>query len=94
MEQKSSISDYTEADFIGFIKEIYKENVAETDDKLDLLLNHFEQVTGHPEGADLIYYAASDAESTPEAITKKLRSGDLLTVRRDLNRAVCDMENI
>ncbi|EJD0490286.1 bacteriocin immunity protein, partial [Salmonella enterica] len=59
--------------FIEFMKEIDKENVAETDDKLDLLLNHFEQVTEHPDGTDLIYYAASDAESTPEAITLKIK---------------------
>ncbi|EJK9766137.1 bacteriocin immunity protein [Salmonella enterica] len=73
MELKKSISDYTEAKFIEFMKEIDKENVAETDDKLDLLLNHFEQVTEHPDGTDLIYYAASDAESTPEAITLKIK---------------------
>ncbi|EBA3099657.1 TPA: bacteriocin immunity protein [Salmonella enterica subsp. indica] len=73
MELKNSISDYTEAEFIELMKEIDKENVAETDDKLDLLLNHFEQVTEHPDGTDLIYYAASDAESTPEAITKKIK---------------------
>ncbi|EMQ1857664.1 bacteriocin immunity protein [Salmonella enterica] len=73
MELKKSISDYTEAEFIEFMKEIDKENVAETDDKLDLLLNHFEQVTEHPDGSDLIYYAASDAESTPEAITLKIK---------------------
>ncbi|ATI93475.1 bacteriocin immunity protein [Salmonella enterica] len=73
MELKKSISDYTEAEFIEFMKEIDKENVAETDDKLDLLLNHFEQVTEHPDGTDLIYYAASDAESTPEAITLKIK---------------------
>ncbi|EFQ5903939.1 bacteriocin immunity protein [Salmonella enterica] len=73
MELKNSISDYTEAEFIELMKEIDKENIAETDDKLDLLLNHFEQVTEHPDGTDLIYYAASDAESTPEAITKKIK---------------------
>lgn len=73
MEPKKTISDYTEAEFIEFMKEIYKENIAETDDKLDVLLNHFEQITEHPDGTDLIYYAESDAESTPEAITKKVK---------------------
>ncbi|EAS1942995.1 bacteriocin immunity protein [Salmonella enterica] len=73
MELKNSISDYTEAEFIELIQEIYKENVAETDDKLDILLNHFEHVAEHPDGTDLIYYAASDTESTPEAITLKIK---------------------
>jgi len=70
MKLKNSISDYTESEFIDFLNEIDKENVAETDDKLDVLLNHFEKITEHPSGTDLLYYAQSDADSTPTAITK------------------------
>ncbi|ELZ5939811.1 bacteriocin immunity protein [Providencia stuartii] len=70
MKLKNSISDYTESEFIDFMHEIDKENIAETDDKLDVLLNHFEKITEHPAGTDLLYYAQSDADSTPEAITK------------------------
>ncbi|UBX30897.1 bacteriocin immunity protein [Arsenophonus apicola] len=70
---KDSISDYTEAEFLEFIRDIYKENMAETDDKLDLLLSHFEKITEHPDGSDLIYYAKSDLESTPEAITRIIK---------------------
>ncbi|EKT58122.1 bacteriocin immunity protein [Providencia burhodogranariea] len=70
MKLKNSISDYTESEFIDFINKIDKENVAETDDKLDILLNHFEKITEHPAGTDLLYYAQSDADSTPDAITK------------------------
>ncbi|MGV6987349.1 bacteriocin immunity protein [Providencia hangzhouensis] len=73
MELKKSISDYTESDFLSFMKEIYKENEAETDDKLDVLLSHFEKITEHPDGTDLIYYAESDDKSTPEAITKIIK---------------------
>ncbi|PAV11579.1 bacteriocin immunity protein [Arsenophonus sp. ENCA] len=73
MELKNSISDYTEAEFLELMKDIYKENVAETDDRLDLLISHFEKITEHPDGSDLIYYANSDEESTPEAITKKIK---------------------
>ncbi|AZF19085.1 bacteriocin immunity protein [Pseudomonas fluorescens] len=73
MELKSSISEYTEAEFLEFMKEIFKENIAKTDDQLDILLEHFERITEHPESTDLIYYAATDAESTPEAITNKVK---------------------
>ncbi|MBA1295839.1 bacteriocin immunity protein [Pseudomonas lurida] len=73
MELKSSISEYTEAEFLEFMKEIFKENTAKTDDQLDILLEHFERITEHPESTDLIYYAATDAESTPEAITNKVK---------------------
>lgn len=70
MELKKSISDYTETEFLELMNEIYKENTAETDDKSDILLDHFEKITEHPDGTDLIYYAKSDAESTPSAIAK------------------------
>jgi hypothetical protein len=52
---------------------VFQENVAEADERLDMLLEHFEKITEHPEGTDLIYYAASDLDSTPEAITKKVK---------------------
>ena len=73
MELKSSFSEYTEAEFLEFMKEIFQENIAETDEHLDKLLEHFEKITEHPEGTDLIYYAASDLDSTAEAITKKVK---------------------
>ncbi|WP_272581399.1 bacteriocin immunity protein [Providencia sp. PROV266] len=73
MQLKNSISDYTESEFIDFMNEIYRENASETDDKLDVLLNHFEKITEHPDGTDLIYYAKSDSDSTPIAITKIIK---------------------
>ncbi|MBH3029607.1 bacteriocin immunity protein [Serratia marcescens] len=73
MDLKNNITEYSEAEFISLLKEIFKENVAETDDRLDILLEHFEKITEHPEGTDLIYYAPSDAEATPEAIAKRVK---------------------
>lgn len=73
MDLKNSIAEYTESEFLEFMKEIFKENVAKTDDQLDILLAHFEKITEHPEGTDLIYYASSDAESTPEKIINKVK---------------------
>lgn len=73
MNAKEKISDYSETEFLELLNEIMKENIAETDEDLDLLLEHFEKITEHPEGTDLIYYAQSDADSTPEEITKKIK---------------------
>ena len=72
MELKRSFSEYTKTDFLALLNEILRENVAETDDRLDELLEHFELITEHPERTDLIYYAPSDAESTVEAITDRI----------------------
>ncbi|WP_036773426.1 bacteriocin immunity protein [Photorhabdus australis] len=73
MELKNKIEFYTEAEFIEFMEEIFKENIARTDERLDVLLSHFEKVTEYPEGTDIIYYAISDSECSPEAITKKIK---------------------
>lgn len=73
MDLKNSITEYTEYEFIEFMREILKENSASTDDRLDILLAHFERITEHPEGTDLIYYTSCDADSTPEAITRTIK---------------------
>ncbi len=77
MELKNSINEYTEEEFIYLLQQIFKENVAATDYVLDELLEHFERITEHPKGTDLIYYPPSDSECTPEKIletVKKWRS--------------------
>ncbi|EEQ09149.1 Colicin immunity protein/pyocin immunity protein [Yersinia mollaretii ATCC 43969] len=73
MELKNSITEYTEDEFIDFIKLIFEENIADTDDYLDELLEHFERITEHPEGTDIIYYAPSDSECTPEKILETIK---------------------
>ncbi|WP_080480620.1 bacteriocin immunity protein [Vibrio cholerae] len=47
MQEKSSISDYTEEDFLQLVEEIFKENVSDTDDVLDELLEQFEDILFH-----------------------------------------------
>ncbi len=71
---RRQFADYTEAEFIAFLEDIFRENEAETDDRLDVLLNQFRELTGHPEGTDLIYYCESDVECTPERITQKVKA--------------------
>ncbi len=73
MELKNSISDYTEAEFVQLLKEIEKENVAATDDVLDVLLEHFVKITVHPDGTDLIYYPSDNRDDSPERIVKEIK---------------------
>ncbi|MEF1286087.1 bacteriocin immunity protein [Vibrio sp. M250220] len=70
MQVKLSISDYTEGDFLQLVEAIFKENVSDTDDVLDELLEHFEDITQHPEGTDLIYYPKTPEDGTPENIVR------------------------
>lgn len=43
MNLKNSLSEYTEVEFLELMREIFKENIAKTDDWLDALLEHFEK---------------------------------------------------
>lgn len=73
MELKPRFEDYTENEFKSFIEDIFKENTAHDDDKLDELLDHFEKITSHPDGSDLIYHTIDDENCNPEGITKVLK---------------------
>ena len=70
VQAMKKISDLTEKEFIEYIYEILKENTAETDDRLDDLLDQFEKITEHPDGTDLIYYPEKESDGTPEKITE------------------------
>ncbi|MFW0758161.1 bacteriocin immunity protein [Pseudomonas sp. H11T01] len=71
---KNSISEYTETEFIELLKELANEDEeAETDDRADLLLLHFEKISKHPDGSDLIYYPEDGADNSPEGITRTVK---------------------
>ena len=80
------LSDYTENEFIQFMKLIFKENIVDNDDKLDELLEIFEELVEHPEGTDLIYYPENEADCSPKGITttiKKWRISQGLSLFKD-----------
>jgi hypothetical protein len=66
---KKNISEYTEAQFISFMEELFIANSEASDDVLDPLLDEFERLTEHPAGADLIYYPEKGADDSVEGIT-------------------------
>lgn len=67
---KNSLEDFTESEFVAFLRELFREDESGTDDRADKLLLHFRGLAGHPSGSDLIYYSESDADCTPERITQ------------------------
>lgn len=71
---KASISEYTEAEFVALLQELAKEDEeAENDDRADLLLAHFETISEHPAGSDLIYYPEPGADNSPEGVMQSVR---------------------
>ncbi|MDD2050382.1 bacteriocin immunity protein [Pseudomonas putida] len=70
---KNHFSDYTEAEFIQFMREIREANKHASDEVLDPLLEEFERITEHPAGSDLIYYPEDGADNSNEGITQTVK---------------------
>jgi cellulose synthase/poly-beta-1,6-N-acetylglucosamine synthase-like glycosyltransferase len=68
----TNISTYTEAEFLELITKICKADYPTEKEHIDAILL-FKKITEHPDGSDLIYYADSDEDATPEAIIKKVK---------------------
>jgi hypothetical protein len=70
---KSSLSDYTEAEFLSFLLELRVANKSVADEGLDPLLNHFCTITKHPDGTDLFYYPENGADNSSEGVIGTLK---------------------
>lgn len=70
---KNDITDFTEDEFISFMQELLVANKAETDDVLDVLLEQFCEITGHPDGTDLIYYPEDGSNGSAEDVTRVVK---------------------
>jgi len=70
---QKTFSDYTEAEFMSFMQELFAANKEAPDEVLDPLLDEFERITEHPAGSDLIYYPESGADSSAEGIIKTVK---------------------
>lgn len=58
MELKATLKDYTEQEFQALVNRIWAVDLPKQDH--DRLINHFDQIVGHPKGADLLFYPAED----------------------------------
>jgi hypothetical protein len=68
---KKTIADYTEAEFLEFVRKIFRAEGTETDD--DKLISEFRRLTEHPDGSDLICYPRDDREDSPEGIVQEVK---------------------
>jgi len=72
MELKKKISEYTEAEFLKIITDIYNSNT-ETESEHNELVNHFENITEHPSGTDLIYFPKKGDDNSPQGILNTVK---------------------
>ncbi len=71
MELKNSISEYTELEFLAFLKKIWAVDVSEKEH--DALIHHFVMLTEHPHGNGLLFYPNSDVDNSPEGILEFIK---------------------
>lgn len=84
ISQKSCLSHYTNAEFESVVEELLQ--AAGTSAWQDRLLEHFIEVTGHPDGSDLIYHPESIHECSAEQVIARImawRRSKGLTVLKD-----------
>ncbi|WP_060493254.1 MULTISPECIES: bacteriocin immunity protein [Pseudomonas] len=73
MNQKNSISEYTELEFLEFINSIMNPPDDLSEHELDARIMKFKLLTEHPNGSDLIYWPEADGLDTPEEIVRIIK---------------------
>ncbi|WP_447748519.1 bacteriocin immunity protein [Pseudomonas nicosulfuronedens] len=73
MRLKSRLPDYTEAEFVRLLEDLFKEDISGSDELADVLLLHFRKISQHPAGSDLIYYPEEGADAAAEGITRTVK---------------------
>lgn len=72
MELKNNITDYTESEFLKLLTIICNADTASEEEQIKFV-THFEKVTEHPSGSDLIYYPEDGADDSPVGILKTIK---------------------
>lgn len=74
---KEKLEDYTEAEFLHFLRSLYEERDDLSADAFDSLIakgvKHFELVTEHPDRSDVIFYPKEGCVSTPEDVLRVVK---------------------
>ncbi|MEF9899098.1 MAG: bacteriocin immunity protein [Pseudomonas sp.] len=68
---KNTISDYTENEFVDLLQRIISHD--DTQPEVDKLVFHFEEVSEHPAGSDLIFYPEDGADDSAAGITQTVK---------------------
>jgi hypothetical protein len=67
MELKAALKDYTEPEFQTLVNRIWAVDMPKRGH--DQLINHFDRIVGHPEGADLLFYSKDEYNpNSPEGV--------------------------
>lgn len=71
--EKKTISDYTEAEFLDFVRKIYNVDGYESEREHTEAVIQFETLSEHPDGSDVIFYPKDGQDDSPEGIVKEVK---------------------
>lgn len=74
---KEKFEDYSESEFLEFLRALYEAREEMSADEYDAFVIrgvlHFEKLTQHPDQSDLIFYPKAGCESTPEDVLRVIK---------------------
>lgn len=73
MAAKTTITDFTESEFLRFVEAICNADGATEEDD-DARVLEFERLTEHPDGSDLIFYPRDDRQDSPQGIVDEVKA--------------------
>ncbi|AVX93397.1 bacteriocin immunity protein [Pseudomonas psychrophila] len=68
----TKFSEYTESEFVALLQRIIGHDGSESE--VDQLVFHFEEISEHPDGSDLIFYPKEGADESAEGITQTVKA--------------------
>jgi len=69
--EKNDISDYTEAEFVEFVKWFLTDGRTDAEDAIRM--DEFNRLTEHPEGYSLIFHPAPGRDQSPEGVVQEVK---------------------
>lgn len=77
MNIKTRLEDYTEAEFLDFLREFFEGGEGLAADEFDKFIiervRHFEALTEHPRRSDVIFYPREGQEDSPAGVLKEVK---------------------
>lgn len=77
MKAKTKFEDYTEEEFLAFLKSLCIRPDNMNSDEFERhtieMVKHFEKITEHPAGSDVIFYPEENQEDSPEGMLKTVK---------------------
>ena len=73
MELKTTLKDYTASEFQALVNNIWAVDLPKPEH--DQLIDHFDRIVGHPQGADLLFYPTDEhISNSPQAVVHHVRT--------------------